>query len=399
MVEAISGLWEERDVFDGKLGGRPVPLRSICASREPWYDLTRLAATGFALWPKSQQYRHIVAANPDGMVCNCNLYSITAGELDPGEQRTLVAVLNSTLVGLFKSFYGRYAGTEGNLKTEVADVNLMEIPDPRRGNGDVVDRLQGAFEQLTKRRMGRLVEEQLMECHDPVLARRLADGPLVMADELRRPDRRVLDDAVLEMMGIDEGAERTALLDRLYEATSAHSRKIRGVEIEKAMQRRGGRRGGLKPEELAEDIWQATGMGSEVALVEWVTANSGSRVWVQIPEERPVARRESPLFPDHTVYFGRDSEAAVQCTTSEQAQLVHRLAGVGRSREGEGASGRIGGNPSREARRESGRGNGENPGGGRGPGYDAGRSAGGVGSAAAMVRSGEGVEWELTEGR
>ena len=40
-------------------------------------------------------------------------------------------MLNSTLVGLFKTFYGRFAGTEGNLKTEVVDVNLLEVPDPR----------------------------------------------------------------------------------------------------------------------------------------------------------------------------------------------------------------------------------------------------------------------------
>ena len=313
----------------GKSGGRPVPLRSTCSSREPWYDLTRLVATGFAFWPKSQQYRHIVPANPEGMVCNCNLYSITAEELRPTEQRALVAVLNSTLVGLFKTFYGRYAGTEGNLKTEVVDVNLMEVPDPRRGNAEVVGRLQDAFDRLAERRAGRLVEQQLMECHDPASARRLADGRLVMADELARPDRRALDDAVFEMMGIDGSSERAALLGRLYEATSAHFRKIRVVEIEKARQRRGGAAAGLKPEELAEDIWKVTKMKSEVGLVGWVTASAGSDTWVQIPEERPVVLRESPLFPDHTVYFGRDNEAAVRCSTSEQAELVHRLAELG----------------------------------------------------------------------
>ena len=36
-------------------------------------------------------------------------------------------MLNSTLVGLIKTFYGRFAGTEGNLKTEVLDVNLIDI--------------------------------------------------------------------------------------------------------------------------------------------------------------------------------------------------------------------------------------------------------------------------------
>jgi len=46
------------------------------------------------------------------------------------EQHVLVAILNSTLIGLFKTFYGRFAGTEGNLKTEVVDVNLIEVRTP-----------------------------------------------------------------------------------------------------------------------------------------------------------------------------------------------------------------------------------------------------------------------------
>jgi hypothetical protein len=36
-------------------------------------------------------------------------------------------MLNSTLVGLIKTFYGRFAGPEGNLKTEVLDVSLIDI--------------------------------------------------------------------------------------------------------------------------------------------------------------------------------------------------------------------------------------------------------------------------------
>ena len=53
--------------------------------------------------------------------------------------------LNSTIVGFFKTFYGRFAGTEGNLKTEVVDVNLMDIPDrsPLRSNEPALSRYQG----------------------------------------------------------------------------------------------------------------------------------------------------------------------------------------------------------------------------------------------------------------
>ena len=115
--------------------GKSPPARLTCAARRPWYDLTALVKPGFAFWPKSQQYRHIVPANPERTIGNCNLYDLAADTLRAAEKKSLVAVLNSTLVGLFKTCYGRFAGTEGNLKTEVVDVNLLEVPDragPRR---------------------------------------------------------------------------------------------------------------------------------------------------------------------------------------------------------------------------------------------------------------------------
>ncbi|MCX6929389.1 MAG: hypothetical protein NT154_40170 [Verrucomicrobia bacterium] len=108
----------------------PVPARPTCAGRDPWYDLT-YTKTGHLVWPKSQQYRHVVVHNKNRLIVNCNLYDVTVVDEQGRPPDLLAAVLNSTLVGLMKIFFGRYAGTEGNLKTEVVDVNLLEVPDPR----------------------------------------------------------------------------------------------------------------------------------------------------------------------------------------------------------------------------------------------------------------------------
>ena len=59
-------------------------------------------------------------------------------------------ILNSTLVALTKIYFGRYAGTEGNLKTEVVDVNLLEVPDPRHVTRAVAKKLQDAFGKLSR---------------------------------------------------------------------------------------------------------------------------------------------------------------------------------------------------------------------------------------------------------
>ena len=313
----------------GHSQGRPVPERSTCAARQPWYDLTRLVRPGFAFWPKAQQYRHIIPANPDRMIGNCNLYDLHADRLNATEQMALVAALNSTIVGFFKTFYGRFAGTEGNLKTEVVDVNLMEVPDPRRVSATLSKRLKAALDNLATRESGRFVEEQLMDCHSPQRARNLAAGPLVLPEELRQPDRRELDDAVFEMLGVSDSAERSDLSARLYEATSQHFRDLRVVEVEKMEQRARSRGRRLNVHDLAADIWDTAELKDRRSVSQWLTERPGADVWVDVPEDRPVVLFDNPLFPDHTVYFGRSRREQVHCGSRSQAQLVLHLAELG----------------------------------------------------------------------
>ncbi len=182
----------------------PLPERPTCASRDPWYDLVPLLHPGIAFWPMAHHYVHIVPGNPERLVCNHRLFDVGQSNLSDRESRILVAVLNSTVVGLWKNFYGRYTGTEGSLDTEVLDVKLVDVPDPRNVSQVVAKRLLAAFQRICKREVGRLVEEQLMECRTPDRASRLAAGPLVLSRELQQDDRRELDDAVLELIGVAE---------------------------------------------------------------------------------------------------------------------------------------------------------------------------------------------------
>ncbi|MCG3131152.1 MAG: hypothetical protein FLDDKLPJ_01928 [Phycisphaerae bacterium] len=52
----------------------------------------------------ARQYRHIIAGNPERLVCNHNLFDPYFEDLSKREQEALWAVLNSTVVGLFKTF-------------------------------------------------------------------------------------------------------------------------------------------------------------------------------------------------------------------------------------------------------------------------------------------------------
>ena len=309
------------------------PKRSTCAARDPWYNLTGLVKPGIAFWPMFQQYRHIIAGNPERLICNHSLYDIIPANLSVLEADVLVAVLNSTLVGLFKTFYGRFAGTEGNLETMIVDVNLLEVPDPRGVSAKVAKRLSDALGRMNRREVGRLIEEQLMDCHTPDSARRIAAGPLVLSDELRQPDRRALDDAVFELLGVSDPKERGALIKRLYEATARHFRDIRVVEIEKMKQRAKSNSGRFSVHDLAADIWDAAELEDATPLAEWIGQRPESDTLASIPEDRPAILSPSPMFDPNTVYFGKDRSVLVDCPTRGQAELVARLANLGVSGE------------------------------------------------------------------
>ena len=310
---------------------RPIPLpkRSTCAARNLWYDLTGLFRPGIVFWPMAQQYRHIIAANPEKLICNHNLFDIDAPKFVNSEKVALIAIMNSTLVGLFKTFYGRFAGTEGNLKTEVVDVNLMEIPDPRDIVPTLAKKFENALARMSKREVGRLIEEQLMDCHDPEKARLIGNGPINLSNELCETDRRELDDAVFELLGVKNSEERADLVDRLHEATARHFRDIRIVEIEKMEQRSKSGNRKITADEIVADIWDALAFEDCLPLQEWLEKQAESDKVLTIPEERPVFYPENPLFELRTVGFGKDGKIRVDYDSQEQAGLVFRLAELG----------------------------------------------------------------------
>lgn len=322
---------EEATYASTKSKAIPVAQRSTCAAREPWYDLTKLVDPGFAFWPMAQQYRHIISANPEGLICNHNLFDLAAADLTKKEQAILVAVLNSTLIGLFKTFYGRYAGTEGNLKTEVIDVNLIDVPDPRGVAGDVAERLAEGLKEICKRTVSGLVEESLKECHTYERAREIANRPVTLPHELRQTDRRSLDDAVFELLGVADCKERERLVDRLYKETTLHFRDVRVTEIQKMEDRRGGGSTRFAVTDQSADAWDALDLTDVVPLAEWVRSQAtGECEVVNIPSERPVHITDgAALYDNETVYFGKGRRQHFVCHSRGEAELVARMASLG----------------------------------------------------------------------
>jgi len=223
--------WGEREGFDDG---------PTCASREKWYTLEADNRSD-VFWSKSFRYRHIAPFNRGKCACNCNLYDIWAA---PGVSgAVLCALLNSTVVALSKHQFGRMMGGDPMLKTEVVDVKMMLVPDPHRATEKVRERLEATLDSLRRRTIGHLVD---------------VDGEGEgLTGELAMPDRHELDDAVLELLGIDDPAERRKLRAELYAEITKLHRAIRAAE--KRMQKfrsETARRGRPSAHSLAAEIWE-----------------------------------------------------------------------------------------------------------------------------------------------
>ena len=209
---------------------------STIASRartRPWYDLGLRPKSERAdmFWPKAQQYRHVLPLNPDSLVCKDRLYDLWVTA--PVEQRLLWAALNSTIVMLSKHQFGRGAGIEGNLDTHVIDVDMMLVPDIRRASPEAAARAVAACERMSRR-----------------------DARRYLYEEFTLDDRRELDDATLEILGIEDADERAALRERLYRDVKELQQAIRAREIIAQRDRsRSSQRDASSPQFIADELW------------------------------------------------------------------------------------------------------------------------------------------------
>jgi len=271
-----------------------------------WYDIVP-EERGPVLWSKSHQYRHIAFMNAERYVANCRMYDVFphAG-IEPD---LLCAVLNSTVVALTKSLFGRFVGREGALDTEVLDTNMMLVPNPALANDTIATRLRAALSSMSQREALPMVAD---------------DGTSTdLSGELALADRQDLDDAVLEIMGISSPQERSELRSQLYEQLTKFYREIRETELKMQKHRAASaRQGKITAQSLADEIWEAWSDRPQARLLsEFVPANTECQT-IALP-----AGRLKPVFGDmfnpNSLQYGREF---VQLGTQERVEYVMVLA-------------------------------------------------------------------------
>ena len=309
---------------------------ATCASRvtkdREWYDLTG-HERGSLFWPKSQQYKHAIPVNENNLQCNCNLYDV---HLPKGiEPEVMGAILNSTLVILSKFQYGRPVGVEGNLKTEVVDVNMMLIPNPEIASPGQRSRLKQAFRELKKRKAMQLLSEKRMRRMAYIQAGKEEElEQLSDICELDMKDRRELDDAVLEMLGISSKQERTQLIDELNDYLRHYFELTRQKE-EKAIvnKNKARRKGQTSPSEIAVQIYDEI-TKNEPSLLQQYDPNFIDKTkpfdTFELPSEG-VPSLYNDIFQAHGVIFkkGKSTIGKIESKIPEQDELIILLAESG----------------------------------------------------------------------
>jgi hypothetical protein len=277
----------------------------------------------------AQKYRHIIPWNPQRLPCNHNLFDIHPLELSEDEQTALMAILNSTLVGLFKHFYGRYAGSEGTLKTEIVDVLMLEIPSPVGVSNSLCQRMSRALETISQREVTHSVEQDFLDCHTEARMRELQTAPVRLPLELQRADRRELDLLVFELLGVNQGGRREELVDRLYRESTLYYRQQRIQDIQSTLNRPKGNPGNASQHELALDAWKHLGPELEKPLSEWLDEQTGKAKTVNIPEGDVRLPAAENWFEATTVYFGKKPATSRACASRSEAELLATIAREG----------------------------------------------------------------------
>jgi hypothetical protein len=176
-----------------------------------------------------------------------------------------------------------------------------------------------------------LVDQAMLDCHSEGLMREILRKPPQLPPELEQPDRRELDDCVLELIGLADPKARKKLLDELYLETTKYYRYQRTQDIQ-AMEDRAGNNGRrLGAHDLAESIWHSLSDAERgVNVPEWVASVFPRVTPVEIYEGTPQALGASDMFHPNAVIFKSGKETRqIEYASPEQAALVAALARLG----------------------------------------------------------------------
>jgi hypothetical protein len=168
----------------------------------------------------------------------------------------------------------------------------------------------------------------MLACHTEEHMREILARPVELSNELCQPDRRALDDAVLELLGVEDSQQRAALLAELYTETALYYRYQRTQDIQATINRSKADRKQMSPRDLAASVWDSLKPEERgEPVVEWIKSRWPGGIEVSIPDGKPTARGSDDMFSPASVSFKQGAKAVeMDYASPEHAALVVALA-------------------------------------------------------------------------
>lgn len=207
-----------------------VPAKKpTCANRTPWYSLDE-GNKGKFLWFMNITDTHSVPYNPSEYLADARFYNINP--LKPDYDELLFGLLNSMFTFLCAEIWGRQFAGRG---IDSIDIKVYEVA------------------QLPFLNPGAVTEDAATKIVKAI--RSIADRPILpVLEEVNQPDRRALDDAVLEAIGFEDPEERGKVLSELYDAVC--KRVESRFERARSTQHPGEKRPRPNAEAIAEELFK-----------------------------------------------------------------------------------------------------------------------------------------------
>jgi hypothetical protein len=277
--------------------------------------------------PKGQQYGNVTFLAADPTVCNSRVYNVIVPER---EEKLLAAVLNSTLIALWRCLYGRALGREGAADVMVVDALMMPTPDPNRAGDRLRERLESALDRISERQLGPFLETAFADCGKPSDAAALEGSEVVLPPELTSADRVKLDDAVLELIGVNSARERVRLRERLYRETALYYRRIRIIELQAIVNRKLAKKGRIAtPAEVAQEIHESLDPNTMRQFPQGFLPAGSELDTVELPDGKARLLSGSDMFHPNSLVVGKQRIDLRDRAQAELAKLHYDLHRIG----------------------------------------------------------------------
>jgi len=173
---------------------------------------------------------HSVPLNPRGLLADNRFYNINPKIM--AHENLIFGLLNSTITFLCAEIWGRQFAGRGidSIDIKVYEVAQLPFLDPEFVPQDVANRMIDAVNKIANRAI------------------------LPVLEEVNLPDRRALDDAVLEAIGFEDPEERATVLSELY--TAVCQRVESRFERARSTQHPGEKRPRPNAEAIAEELFK-----------------------------------------------------------------------------------------------------------------------------------------------